>query len=207
LLPLFVNHLNSPSAAMIQNQIVDWYVVPLMACGVMLIPWPFRRIESTVFAVGTASILFVVVVIVSARTTMWKSFDFRPLAQTAASNTNGVAWYGLYEGQLNYLGGIRDVHAARGIDELSKWLSEHRNGIVIEELSAANVEALQTAGIEASNSNIASSSQLEQITQIVRADAEFPGHQWQPTISHLFWIRPRFQLRPYVVVRFENPPN
>jgi 4-amino-4-deoxy-L-arabinose transferase-like glycosyltransferase len=210
LVPLVVNHLTSPSPAMIQNQISDWYVVPLMACGVMLIPFPFKRIESTVFAVGTASILFVMVVIVSARTTMWRSFDLGPLAQTAASH-NDIAWYGLYDGQLNYLGGIPYVHETHGVDELSQWLTEHPDGIVIEELSAPNVDAMAIAGIDVPGSdtasNTASSSQLEQITQIVRADSKFPGHEWQPTISHLFWIRPRFSPRPFVVVHFEDPPH
>ena len=190
-----------------RNMVADWYVLPLMACGVMLIPWSFKRAESTVFAVGTSSILFVIILIVSARSTIWKGFEFRPLAQTAASHQDDVAWYGLYEGQLNYLGGVRYVHETRGVDELSQWLSEHRDGILIKELSAANVDAMQAAGIDAPNSSVATATQLEQITQIVRADSEFPGHQWQPIISHLFWIRPRFPLRPLVVVRFENRPN
>ena len=206
-LPLFANHLSSPYEAVIRNLVADWYVLPLMACGVMLIPWSFRRVESTVFAVGTSSILFVIILIVSARSTIWKGFEFRPLAQTAASHRNNVAWYGLYEGQLNYLGGVRYIHETRGVDALSKWLAEHRDGILILELSVANMDAMRIAGIDASTSAEASSTQLELITQIVRADPEFPGHQWQPIISHLFWIRPRFPLRPYVVVRFENPPN
>jgi hypothetical protein len=41
----------------------------------------------------------------------------------------------------------------------------------------------------------------------VRADSEFPGHKWQPTILDVFWIRPHFPMRIFVVVRFENPPS
>ena len=205
-LPLFANHLSSPHLAAIRNMIADGYVLPLMACGLVLIPWSSRRMESTVFAVGTSSILFAIIVIVSARATLWKTFDFRPLAQIAASHQDDVAWYGLYEGQLNYLGPTRYVHEARDIEELSQWLAEHRDGILIKELSVANVDAMQSAKIDPQNSIVASSTQLEQITHIVRADSEFPGHEWQPTISHVFWIRPRLQLRPFVVVRFENPP-
>jgi len=205
--PLFANHLSSPYEAAMRYLVADWYVLPLMACGVLLIPLSFRRIESTVFAVGTSSILFMIISIVSARTTVWKDFEFRPLAQTAASHRGDVAWYGLYEGQLNYLGGIRYVHKTRSADKLSQWLAEHRDGILIKELSSANVDAMQTAGIDAKNSVVASSTQLEQITQIVRADSEFPGHQWQPTISRLFWIRARLPLRPFVVVRFKNSLN
>lgn len=206
-LPLFANHLSSPYEAVMRNMLADWYVLPLMACGAMLIPWSFKRAESTVFAVGTSSILFVIILIVSAQSTIWKGFELRPLAQTAASHQDDVAWYGLYEGQLNYLGGVRYVHETRGEEELSQWLAEHRDGILIKELSAANIEAMQTAGIDDPNSAVTSSTQLEQITEIVRSDAEFPGHEWQPTILQLFWIRPRFPLRPHVVVRFENPPG
>ncbi len=192
---------------MIRNLIPDWYAVPLAACGILLIPWSFKRTEATVFAVGTASILFVVIVIVSARSTLWKSFDFRPLAQTAASHGNNIAWHGLYEGQLNYLGHVRYVHETRDVDELSQWLIQHRDGILIKELSAANVDALKSAGIDAQYSGTVSSVELEQITRIVRADSEFPGHKWQPTISDVFWIRPRFPMRIFVVVRFENLPS
>lgn len=203
--PPFANHLSSPYGAAMRFMVADWYVLPLMACGVLLIPWSFRRVESTVFAVGTSSILFVIILILSVRSTIWKGFEFRPLAQIAASHQDDVAWYGLYEGQLNYLGGVRYVHETRGVEELSQWLAEHRDGILIKELSAANLDAMHIVGIDASNSIVTSSTQLEQITQIVRADSEFPGHQWHPTISRLFWIRPRFPLRPFVVVRFGNP--
>jgi 4-amino-4-deoxy-L-arabinose transferase-like glycosyltransferase len=205
--PILVNHLPLPYSAVIQNLIPDWYAVPLAACGILLIPWSFKRTEATVFAVGTASILFVVIVIVSARSTLWKSFDFRPLAQTAASHGSNIAWHGLYEGQLNYLGHVRYVHETRDVDELSQWLIQHRDGILIKELSAANVDALKSAGIDAQYSGTVSSVELEQITRIVRADSEFPGHKWQPTILDVFWIRPHFPMRIFVVVRFENPPS
>ncbi len=206
-LPLFANHLASPNEAVMRNVIPDWCALPLMACGVILIPWSFKRVESTVFAVGTSSILFGIILLVSVRSTVWKGFEFQSLAKTAANHRDNVAWYGLYEGQLNYLGGIRYVHETRGVEELSQWLAEHRDGVLIKELSATNVDTMQTAGIEASNSAEASSTQLDRVTQIVRADSEFPGHLWQPTISHLFWIRPRFPMRPFVVVHFENPPS
>ena len=78
-------------------------------------------------------------------------------------------------------------------------------GILIKDLSAANVDAMHIAGIDVLNSIVASSTQLEQITQIVRADSEFPRHKWRPTIFHLFWMRPSFPARPFVVVRFGNP--
>lgn len=209
--PLFANHVSTPYATIARNMVADWYVVPLIACGLILIPFSFKRIESTVIAVAGTSILFAMILIVSVRSTIWKNFDFKPLARAAASHQDNVAWYGLYEGQLNFLGGIRYVHEIRSTDELSQWLTKHPDGIVIEELSAPNIDALAISGIDGSNRNTAndttSASQLEQITQIVRADSEFPGRQWQPTVSHLFWIRPRFPLRPFVVIHFDDPPN
>ena len=204
-LPLFANHTSGPFEGVIRDVVADWYVVPLVACGVMLIPWSFKRIESLVFAAGTSSILFVIILIVSVRLTIWKGFDLRPMAQTVASHEGGVAWYGLYEGQLNFSGGLRYIHETRSPEDLSKWLSDHRHSVLITELSASNVDALKVAEIDTSNSASASLSQLEKVTQIVRADPEFPGHDWQPTVTQLYWIRPRFPLRPHVVVRFENP--
>ena len=99
------------------------------------------------------------------------------------------------------------MHETRDVDELSQWLIQHRDGILIKELSAANVDALKSAGIDAQYSGTVSSVELEQITRIVRADSEFPGHKWQPTILDVFWIRPHFAMRIFVVVRFENPPS
>ena len=206
-LPLFANHVFLPLDGMLRNAISDWYVIPLVACGAILIPWSFKHVESVVFSVGSSSILFVIIVVVSMRSTIWKGFDLRPMAQTAAKHEGGAAWYGHYEGQLNYLGEVRYIHETRNAEELSKWLANHREGVLIKELSASNSDALRIAGIGSSNSDSAFLSQLEKVTQIVRADLEFPGHDWQPTVKQLYWIRQRFQLQPHVVVRFENPPS
>jgi hypothetical protein len=65
---------------------------------------------------------------------------------------------------------------------------------------------LRDAGIDASNSELLSSVQAEQITQILRSDSEFPGHEWQPTVTDLHWIRTGLPLVPMVVLRFDKPP-
>lgn len=204
-LPLFANHSSLPFEGVLRDVISDGYVIPLVACGVILIPWSSQHVESVVFAVGPSSILFVIIVVVSMRSTIWEGFELRPMAQTVARHEGGVAWYGHYEGQLNYLGEVRYIHEIRSPEDLSKWLADHRDSLLITELSASNVDALRIAEIDASNSASASLSQLEKVTQIVRADPEFPGHHCQPTVTQLYWIRPRFPLRPHVVVRFENP--
>lgn len=206
-LPLFANHLSFPFVRVMRDVVADWYVVPLEACGVMLIPWSLKRAESVVFAVGLSTILFAIILVVSVRSTLLKGFELRPMAQTAARHEGEVAWFGLYEGQLNYLGEVRYIHETHSPEDLSKWLADHREGVLITELSASNIDKLKIAEIDASNSASATSSQLETATQIVRADPEFPGHDWQPTVTQLYWIRSRFPLRPHVVVRFENPPS
>ena len=66
---------------------------------------------------------------------------------------------------------------------------------------------LKDAGIDASNSEPISSVQAEQITQILRNDSEFPGHEWKPTVTHLHWIRTGLPLVPMVVLQFEKPPG
>lgn len=205
--PLFANHISSPYEAIMRGMVADWYAIPLMACGAMLIPLSFKRIESVVLAAGTSSILFGIVLIVSVRSTVWKDFDYRPMAQAAARNAGGVAWHGMYEGQLNYLGELRYIHETLSTEDLSNWLTRHPDGILIKELSPANVDAMQRADIDASNDAAPSSSQLETITQILRTDLEFPGHSWQPIVTQLYWIRPHFRLRPFVIVRYESPPN
>jgi len=205
-MPLFANHISSSYEAVMRGKVADWYVIPLMACGAILIPLSFKRIESAVFAVGTSSILFAIILIVSARSTIWKDFEYRPMAQAAARHEGGVAWHGRYEGQLNYLGELRYIHETCSAEDLSNWLAEHPEGHLIKELSAANADAMKLVDIDASNGAAPSSSQLETITQILRTDPEFPGHDWQPIVTQLYWIRPRLPLRPYVVVRYENPP-
>jgi len=205
-MPLFANHISSSYEAVTRGMVADWYVIPLMACGAILIPLSFKRIESSVFAVGTSSILFAIVLMVSARSTIWKDFDYRPMAQAVAQNESGVAWYGHYQGQLNYLGELRYVHETRSTEDLSQWLAAHPDGFVIKELSAANVESMKFTEIEVSNRDSPSTSQLKTITHIVRTDSAFPGNDWQPVVTQLYWIRPRFPLRAYVVIKYENPP-
>ncbi|MDA1232887.1 MAG: glycosyltransferase family 39 protein [Planctomycetota bacterium] len=206
-LPLIANHISLPSLAGFRGLVADWYALPLMACGALLIPLTFRRIEGMVFAVGTFTILFAIISIASVRLTIWRGFELRPMAETLAGHNGGIAWYGLYEGQLNYLGGIRHVQEIRSSEDLSKWLAGHRNSVLIKELSAANLAAMKIAEIDASNIALSPSMQFKKISQVLRADAKFPGHEWQPTVTQLYWIRPRFPVRPHVVVRFENPPG
>lgn len=204
-LPLIANHIPPLSETGLRDLVADWYAIPLMACGAALIPCAFQRIESAVSAVGTAGILFFVIVIVSVKSTMWKGFDLRPLAQTVASHKGGVAWYGRYHGQLNYLGRIRYVEETSDPQELSIWLTDHRNGMVIMRLSRATIATLKNAGIDASNSAALSSEQIARITQILRTDDAFPGHDWQPTITQLHWIRRGVPVDPIAVLRYDDP--
>ena len=206
-LPLVANHLPPLSETRLQGLIPDWYVIPLMICGVALIPFASKRIESAVFAIGTAGMLFFVIVIVSLKPTMWDRFDLRPLASVAASHEGSVAWYGGYQGQLNYLGGIRYVEEIADPQELSTWLTEHRSGMVIMRLSRATIATLKNAGIDASHSAASSSEQIAQITQILRTDDAFPGHDWQPTVTQVYWIRRGLPVDPVVVLRFDDPPE
>ena len=189
-----------------RDLIADGYAIPLMACGALFIPFTFQRIESAVFSVGAAAILFFVIVIVSIKSTMWDGFDLRPLARMAASQKGGVAWYGGYHGQLNYLGGIPYIEETEDAQELSAWLTDHRNGVVIMRLSRANSEAIKNAGIDASNCVPLTSAQIEQITQILRTDDAFPGHDWQPIVTELHWIRRGLPVDPIAVLRFGDPP-
>ena len=99
------------------------------------------------------------------------------------------------------------MHETLDVNELTQWLVKHRNGILIKELSTANVEAVKSAGIDVKNGSDLTPIQLEQISRILQDDKEFPGHEWRPTISDLFWIRPRFPMRLFVIVRFDNPPS
>ncbi len=206
-LPLVANHLPPLSETRLRDLIADWYAIPLMVCGVALIPFACKRIESAVSAIGTAGILFFIIVIVSAKQTIWNGFDLRPLASIAASHEGGVAWYGGYHGQLNYLGGIRYVEEIADPQELSTWLTEHRHGMVIMRLPRATTATLMNAGIDASNSAPLSSEQIAQITQILRTDDAFPGHDWQPTATQLHWIRRGLPVDPIAVLRYDDPPE
>ena len=206
-LPLIANHIPPLSETGLRDLVADWYAIPLMACGVALIPFAFQRIESAVSAVCTAGILFFVIVIVSVKPTMWNGFDLRPLANMAASHEGGVAWYGGYHGQLNYLGGIRYIEEIGDPQGLSKWLTEHRSGMVIMRLPRSLVATLKNAGIDASNSVPLSSVQIDQISQILRTDESFPGHDCQPTVTQLYWIRRGLPVDPIAVLRYDDPPD
>ena len=206
-LPLFANHIPPLSETGLRDLVADWYTIPLIACGLVLTPFMFKRIESAVFAVGTSAFLFFVILILSLKSTIWQGFDLKPLARTAASHKTGVAWYGGYHGQLNYLGSISYIHETRNREELSEWLTDHRNGLLIVRLSQANVAQLKDAGIDASNSVPPSATQMQQISEIVRADEEFPCYDWQPAVTQLYWIRRGLPLDPYAVVHFDDPPG
>ena len=206
-LPLFANHIPPLSETGMRDLVADWYAIPLMACGAVFIPFTFRRIESAVLAVGAAAILFFVIVIVSIKSTMWDGFDLRPLARIAASHEGGVAWYGGYHGQLNFLGKIHYVHELADPQEISTWLTDHPSGMVIIRLPRAYIATLKNAGIDASNSVPLSSAQIDQITQILRTDDGFPGHDWQPKVTELHWIRRGLPVDPIAVLRYDDPPG
>ena len=74
-------------------------------------------------------------------------------------------------------------------------------------LSVVTIAAMKSHNIDASNSIPPSSAQLEQITQILRADPEFPGYDWQPTVVELYWIRRGLPLDPFAVIQFDEPPG
>lgn len=205
--PLIANHLPALAETRLKDLIADWYSIPMMACGAVLIPFSWKRIESAVFAAGTTAILFFVLVIISARPTLWVWFDFQPLAEAAASYESGVAWYGGYHGQLNYLGKIRRVYEAENHEDFSEWLTEHQQGVLIMRLSSANAMLLQDADILPSNSIPLTASQAERITQILHDDQNFVGNEWQPKVAELYWIRTGLRIAPHVIVRFESPPK
>ena len=204
-LPLFANHIPPLSETPLRDLIADWYSIPLIACGVALVPFTYRRIESAVFAIGTSSVLFFVIVVLSVTSTVWKGFDLRPLAGMVASHESSFAWYGHYHGELNYLGDIRYIHEVRGREELEKWAREVPRGRIIIRLKD-HIGAMQNVGIAASGTTPLTSAQLQQVTQLLRSDDAFLGHEWQPTVTHLYWIRRGLPVDPYAVIRFDAPP-
>jgi 4-amino-4-deoxy-L-arabinose transferase-like glycosyltransferase len=205
-LPLIANHVPPLSETRLNGLISDWYSIPMIACGAVLIPFSSKRTESAVFAVGTNAVLFFVLVIVSIKPTLWTGFDLRPLAGSVARHDGNLAWYGSYHGQLNYLGEIRHVAVLENSNELAEWLSNHRDGTLVTRLSYGLTAILKDAGIVASTSNPLSAVQAEQMTQILRNDSEFPGHEWQPIVTDLHWIRTGLPLVPVVVLRYEKSP-
>jgi 4-amino-4-deoxy-L-arabinose transferase-like glycosyltransferase len=205
--PLIANHLPVLAETGLKNLIADWYSIPMMACGAVLIPFSWKRIESAVFAVGTTGILFFVLVILSVRPSLWTGFDLRPLSSTVASHEGDVGWYGSYHGQINYVGKIRHVFVPENVDELAEWLQSHPSAVFIVRLSKINAASLNAAGIESTIEGRLSDSQADTIHQIIRADASFPGHDWQPVATDLHWIRTGLPLVPFVVVRYEAPPK
>ena len=125
----------------------------------------------------------------------------------AATHKDGVAWYGSYHGQLNYFGGISCVHETWERKELSEWLTNHPGGVLIFRLTGTSLAAVQDLGIDEANSIPLTAAQMEQITQILRADETFPGRDWQPKVTHVYWIRRGLPVAPYVFVQFFNPPG
>jgi len=204
--PLIANHAPALAETRLKDLIADWYSIPMMACGAVLLLFSWKRIETSVFTAGTLAVLFFVLVIVAVRPSLWAGFDLRPLAGSVASHDGPVAWYGSYHGQLNYLGAIRHIAVPENHEKLAEWLRSHPDGLVVFRLSYGTTAILKKAGINGSNSEPLSSVQAEQITQILRSDSEFPGHDWQPKVTHLHWIRTGLPLVPMVVLRFENPP-
>jgi hypothetical protein len=189
-LPLIANHVPPLSETRLNGLISDWYSIPMMACGAVLIPFSSKRTESAVFAVGTNAVLFFVLVILAVRPTMW---------------------YGGYHGQLNYLGQIRHVHEASNREDLSRWLSQHPDGLLIMRLSSANGQMLRVAGVAhsatpASLKTPLTSPQAEKISQILRAEPIFKGHEWEPTVTELYWVRTGLTSAAYVFVEFEKQP-
>ncbi len=205
-LPLIANHIPSVSATALRGLIPDWYSIPLIACGVFLVPFANRRVELAAFAVGTSSVVFFAIVCMSLASTVWKGCELKPLAEMVANSDNDFAWYGHYHGELNYLGGVRYVQEVRHFDQLEKWATDFPNGRIIIRLSQNNVKAMKFFGVEASNASPLTAVQLQQVTEMLRSDEDFLGHEWQPTVTHLYWIRRGLPVDPYAVVTFDEPP-
>jgi 4-amino-4-deoxy-L-arabinose transferase-like glycosyltransferase len=208
-LPLIANHVPPLSDTRLRGLIADWYAIPLVACGMVLIPLKFKRIDALVFTVGTSALLFFIIVIASLTPTLWKGFDLRPLARMAASFGGDVAWYGGYHGQLNYLGQIQYVAEIHDHESLALWLNDQHGGTqgtVIMRLSAETVAEMKRLNIEPSTTDPGKNRQLAHVTQHLRANSEFSGDDWQPTVLQIFWVRHGLPLNPYAVVRFGKPP-
>ena len=79
--------------------------------------------------------------------------------------------------------------------------------MVIMRLPRAKIATLKNAGFDASNTETLSSVQIDQISQILRNDDSFPGHDWQPTVTQLYWIRRGLPVDPIAVLRYDDPPG
>lgn len=206
-LPLFANHIPPLSNTRLNGLVADWYTIPLISCGIGLIPFSYRRVESAVFAVGTATVLFFTILMISLSSTIWKGFDLKPMAKMVAAYDGIFAWYGHYHGELNYLGGVQYVREVRGSDELEEWARESSPNPIIFRLSKQSISAMDAAGINSSSPDPLTAKQLQKVIEIVRNDSTFLGRGWEPTITNVYWIRRGLPLDPYAVIRFDAPPG
>lgn len=128
--PVVVNHLSVAAGSGLPGLVSDRAALLLMGCGGALLLPRFRSLTTAALAISTAAAIFVGILTVSLRQSMWVGFDVRPLANAAAGAGVPAGWLGGYHGQLNFAGRMQRVEELADAAALEAWLAKSGEVVV-----------------------------------------------------------------------------
>jgi 4-amino-4-deoxy-L-arabinose transferase-like glycosyltransferase len=132
--PILINHSSAAAGTGLQGLVSDGAAAVMMACGGVLF-WPrFRTWIAATAVVSTAATVFVALLTISLRSTLWDGFDIGPLARAAGTAGVPAGWLGGYHGQLNFAGGLLRVEELADAAAFERWLGEQGEAALVVRL-------------------------------------------------------------------------
>ena len=200
-LPFIVSQLGSRTPENLAGLIDQRWSSLLILCG--LIPGLLRttRPASSVASIGTAAVAFLTLLYVSLSGGFWNEFNMRPLAEFVSRQGQPVAWYGNYNGELNFPGRIPRIHQVSTEDELRDWLMDNHSRIAVIRLPNS-----LNAAIEYPSNKTATDQTTNIDPSILAANADLTGHAWGPQLLFRQTVRKGLATVQLGVMRFDNVP-
>ncbi len=204
LAPLPFNNVPQLSSLRLSGIITDPYVLPLIACGLLLLVTPrWQTAERLVLSIAASSIVFMSIVTGSISGTLWRDFDLKPLADFVKQCDKPVAWLGDYHGQLNYLGQISSVDHVYDGDELKDWVKANPDGAVVVRIrpsSAAWADLLQP--LSESDRKAPQEKLQQEISELLSNNSQFPQAEFKPMALYVQRFRRGLTFDVAVVVSY-----
>ena len=199
--PFIVSQLGARTPANLAGLIDQRWSILLVLCG--LIPGVLRttRPATSVASIGTAAVAFITLLHLSLSGGFWNEFNMRPLAEFVSRQEQPVAWYGNYNGELNFPGRIPRIHEVATEDELREWLSDDPSRIAVIRLPNS-----LKAAIEYPSSEVATDHTTHIDASVLAANTDLTGHAWSPQLLFRQTVRKGLATVQFGVMRFDAVP-
>jgi 4-amino-4-deoxy-L-arabinose transferase-like glycosyltransferase len=206
LLPIVMNHQPQLFQGRLVNLLTDTQCVPLVICGVVLLLFRWKSIESSVVSLSACTVGFMAIVIGSISASVWDGFDLQPMARFASTCERPLAWFGTYHGQLNFLGEIPSIPETPDVDSLQTWLQENPSGAVIIRVSESDAQwADLIEFLRPHDRREPPAEQSDAITATLSRHPDFPLSDQKPRVLYAQRVRRGLTFEWAMVVAYQSP--